>query len=152
MKFWAFLLLIANLGLGVTIYFSETRMAVGPRSPDFNADKMRIVPFEAKQVNGGKPSATANGAATATEPFICVEWGGIGGTDLESARGLLANLAPNDKVAERRIEEPTRYWVHIPPSGNASAMIARLKASGVKDVFLQPDNAISLGLFGSDAM
>lgn len=65
------------------------------------------------------------------------------------------------ELAEKRLEEPSSYWVSIPPQPSRQdldARIAELKSAGVNDFFViggeQGANrgAVSLGLFKSERM
>ncbi|HVK53407.1 MAG TPA: hypothetical protein VM532_00105 [Burkholderiales bacterium] len=140
MKLFAFALLLANLVLVGFIYASETRVASTIASTDLNADKMKLAPL--------KPVAVSK--KRKAEPLVCMEWRHIAGAELERARGLLAEFASIDKVTETKLEEPTRFWVRIPASDNSTGTFARLKAAGIKELSLEPDNGISLGVFSNE--
>ena len=148
MRVWVLMLLLANLVLAGFVYLTETRATVPPPSTDLNADKLRLLPLAA---DAPTPAATPAAAVGKAAPVACLEWGGIPGNDVQRARDFLAALVlPAGRISERRMEGPTRFWVTIPPAGNAAATVERLKEAGLKDVSLQPDNAISLGIFSSE--
>lgn len=147
MKVWVLILLLANAVLAGFLYLTETRVPATAPNPDLNAGKLRLLlvfhekPAIAPVVENGR-----NGAA-----FSCVEWSGIAGNDWQRARDLMASLAlPAERVVERRIEDAASFWVNIPPAGTAAATVAKIKQAGLKDVSLQPDNAISLGIFNTE--
>ncbi|MES2356200.1 MAG: hypothetical protein V4568_17710 [Pseudomonadota bacterium] len=152
MRFWVVTLLLANLVFAAYVYVSETKVSAAP-STDLNANKVRVVPFIAKSVPVPAPEvATAATTTTATASGICLQWSGIAANDLQQAKDFLTPLMPASNVVESRIEEPTRFWVNIPPTKNPMAMLVRLKAAGISDASLmQPSHTISLGLFRTEA-
>jgi len=141
MRVWVFMLFLANLILAGFIYISEIEGS-SPAAPstDINLDKIRLVPFSINKAE----TKSAESAAS------CMQWSGIAGADLERARDLVTHLVSPNDVTETRVEGPTRFWVHIPPVANPSALLAKLRAADVGEVSVQPDNAISLGLFSAE--
>jgi hypothetical protein len=82
-----------------------------------------------------------------------VEFSGITAADAPRARTAFAALQLGDRLAERPVEQVSRYWVFIPAAPDrrsAEVRVAQLKRQGVNDVSLRPDNAISLGVFSSE--
>lgn len=148
MRVWVLILLLANLVLAGFVYLTETRALLPTPNNDLNADKLRLLPFSP---DVPPPSTAPSVPVSKPVPAACLEWGGIAANDLQRARALLASLVlPPDRVSERNVEEPARFLVFIPPAGNAAATVARLKDAGLKDVSLQADNTISLGIFSSE--
>lgn len=143
MRVWVLILLLANLVLAGFAYLSEPRAPLRGNT-DFNADKLRLLPVpQDKQAT----SAASDDAGKAA----CIEWAGISAEDFPRARALVTALAlPAGRLVERQIEAPTQFWVVIPPDPNAAATLAGLKEAGWKDVALQADNAVSLGLYNSE--
>ena len=147
MRVWVLILLLANVAMAGFVYLWETR--VPPRSTgiDLNADKLRLLPLPQEK----PPVSPAADNAARPGVSACVEWSSIPGNDLQRARDLMASLAlPAERVVERRIEEPTSFWVQIPPTGDAAATVAKIRQAGLKDVSLQPNNTRSLGIFNTE--
>jgi hypothetical protein len=83
----------------------------------------------------------------------CVEFSGIAAADAQRARDAFNTLQLGTRLAERRVEEITRYWVFIAPARDrktAEATMANLRKQGVNDMSIRPDNAISLGVFSTE--
>jgi hypothetical protein len=66
---------------------------------------------------------------------------------------------PGHPMEIRRAEEPTSFWVYLPPSANPAdgqRRVAEVRELGVTDVLLVPDGtfrgAISLGIFRQEAL
>ena len=147
MRLWLLILLLANFVLAGFVYMSEARAPVRAGATDWNADKLRLLPVLPDKP---APNAAADDAAKSAQA-ACVEWASISVDDFPRARTLVAALAlPAGRLVERRIEGPTQFWVFIPPGANPAATVARLKEAGLTDVALQPDNAVSLGLYNSE--
>ena len=94
-------------------------------------------------------------AAKQAKVVACTEWGGFAGEDPARAEAALAPLGLGGKLSQRRTEEPTGWWVYMPPQGSrqaASLKTAELKRLGVEEFFIVQDDprfryAISLGVF-----
>jgi hypothetical protein len=88
----------------------------------------------------------------------CIELGPIAAGDAARAEEAAAGLGAGLKVSQRRADEPTRWWVYIPPLASrqaAAQRVAELKKQGIEDSSLVSDepswrNAISLGVFRSE--
>ena len=147
MRVWVLILLLANAVLAGFLYLTEMRVPATAPSSDLNAGNLRLLP-----VSQEKPAITSvveNGRKGAA--FSCVEWSGIAASDLRRARDLMDSLTlPAERVVERRIEDATSFWVNIPPASTAAATVAKIKQAGLQDVSLQPNNAISLGIFSTE--
>ena len=85
----------------------------------------------------------------------CLEWGAFPGGDMERAEGMLAPLALGAKLAQRRVDENSTWWVYMPPQGSRQAATVKtneLKRLGVEDYFIVQEDpkfrfAVSLGIF-----
>lgn len=156
MRFAFFLLLIVNAALAAHIWMSESRApGEDPKKREINPDALKII-----AVSDAKSAAstaarvtTAKQLAESVTAGACVELSGVKATDAPRVQQSLGELNLGDRLAERRNEEPSRWWVFIAPASNrsaAEATIAALRRQGIREVALQPDNAVSLGLFSSD--
>lgn len=152
------ILLLANVLLAAYLLLTADSQNGAAPSADLNPEQLKPVPFAAAR--SAPPSLTAPvpelqapaapaAPAAAIQEEECLEWSGLTRAEAPRARAQLARLAGDASIVERRIEEPTRFWVYIPPSDDAGATVARLKEAGFSDVARQPDQSISLGLFGS---
>jgi hypothetical protein len=156
MRFAFFLLLIFNAALGAHLWLSEAKSAgEDPRKREINADALKII-----AVSDARSAASTAARVTAAKqlaesitPGACVELSGVKVADASRVQQSLGELNLGDRLGERRNEEPSRWWVFVAPASNrstAEANMAALKRQGIRDVALQPDNALSLGLFSSD--
>ena len=90
---------------------------------------------------------------------LCIEWGAFLAADASRAQGDLAEIAQGAKITQRSVEEPSAWWVYLPPLPTrpaANRRVAELKRLGFADTALMPDDsktplAISLGVFSSEA-
>lgn len=90
--------------------------------------------------------------------ITCVELGPLSPADAGRAEEQVAALAPGLKVGSRKVEEPTRWWVYLPPLATRAAAVQRvaeLKKQGIEDSSLISDdsqwrNGISLGVFRTE--
>jgi hypothetical protein len=150
-RFFFFLLLVANAAFGAHVWMTQQK-PLPPLPPEIEPQSLRVV---------GVVDATA--AAREMEVFAtqqkalaagpCVELAGLGVSGAPRARELLGALDLGSRVAERRIEEVTKYAVYIPPLANKRAIdeaIAQLKAKKVTDYQVLGDNSVSIGTFGSE--
>jgi Sporulation related domain. len=83
----------------------------------------------------------------------CVEMSGVAAGEAQRAREAFTAMQLGNRLAERRVDEVTRYWVYIPSAANrrtAEATAAQLKRQGVTELSVRPDNAISLGVFSTE--
>jgi len=88
----------------------------------------------------------------------CVELGPIAADDATRAEQAVTGVAAGLKLSQRRVEDPARWWVYIPPLATrqaAAQRAAELKKQGVEDSSLVNDdpqwrNAISLGVFRTE--
>ncbi|HWS13375.1 MAG TPA: SPOR domain-containing protein [Rhodocyclaceae bacterium] len=113
------------------------------------------------QVQPDQPAAAPGTAPPADAGANCLRYEPVG---REQAGKIAAKQRARDggvALAEKRLEEPSSYWVSIPPQPSRQdldARIAELKSAGVNDFFViggeQGANrgAVSLGLFKSERM
>ncbi len=153
-----FLLLLANVA-----FFAWSRFAA---APDAGGDPLPI----ARQIDPEKlkiispadlPAApVAQKPAPpppAPPPVACLEWGSFTMADAPRVEKALEPLALGSRLTQRRSEETASWWVFIPPQGSRQGALkkaAELKALGVDDYFIMPDDsdhrwAVSLGVFRS---
>jgi hypothetical protein len=147
-----FLLLLAILGFGGHLWLSGPQERADFTARERNRDEVRIVAVTPPDVAARKAEDTRKqqqnlvGAA-------CVEFSGIPASDAQRAREAFNSLQLGTRLAERRVEDITRYWVFIPPTNDrraAESRMAELRKQGVQDLSIRPDNAISLGVFSSE--
>lgn len=150
-----------------------------PVQPALNADKIKVIAFDAKPMPVSAVAAASAVAASAVvvaeaEPLVphvasapamaipaklsCMEWGEFSGADLIRAGKSLAPLKLGSRLKQRVTEHANGYWVYIPPMkthAQAEQKVAQLKARGVEDYFVIQEpgawqNAISLGVFKTE--
>ncbi|MBL8517149.1 MAG: hypothetical protein JNM76_09280 [Betaproteobacteria bacterium] len=155
MRFAFFLLLVINAALGVHIWLSHARGAdEDPRKREINPDAMKVVAIADPKV-AASTAARVNAAKQLAESVAagaCIEFS-VKSADAEKVQKSLAELNLGDRLTERKLEEVNRWWVFIPPANTraaADSQITSLKRQGVKDISLQADNGISLGVFSSE--
>jgi hypothetical protein len=143
-------LLLANVVLGAYAWWRQS--TPGPQteiaSQQIAPERMRIITAE---------EAEAMSAARRGAPMSCIEWGAFALADVPKAIESIEVLGV--KARERRLEEPGRWWVMLPPLATraaATARLAELKKLGVEDIGVIDDeasgfrNGISLGLYRSE--
>jgi hypothetical protein len=149
MRVFFFLLLLANVAFAAYAY------VIGPPGPrDPGAAARQITPERIRLITPEQAAAAAARAASRA----CYEWGVFAAADATRAAAALEGVVQGAKVVERRIDEPTGWWVYIPALGSrqaANQRFAELKKQGVEDVSLFPEDskyaeAVSLGLFSSE--
>ena len=147
-----FLLLIATTALGLHLWLTAKAERVDVSARERNRDEVKIVAVTPPTLAARKADETRRAVASLAGA-ACVEFSGIAAADIPRAREAFASLRLGDRLAERRVEEITRYWVYIPPTRNrraAEATLAQLRAQNLSDLSIRPDNAISLGVFSSE--
>jgi hypothetical protein len=147
MRILFLLLVLANMALlGYRYYATHyAGSAADPAAQQLQPERIRIV----------APEELARLAASRRGP--CIELGPIAANDAVRAEEVAAGLATGLKI-QRRVEEPARWWVYIPPLANrqsASQRIAELRKQGVEDSAVITDepawrNAISLGVYRNE--
>ena len=151
-RFLFFVLLLAILALGAHLWLTAQVERTDFSARERNRDEVRIVAVTPPSVaalraeDNRKTQQSLAGAA-------CVEFSGIAANDAFRAREAFAALQLGTRIAERRIEEITRYWVFIPPGRDrkaAETRMAEARRQGVNDLSIRPDNSISLGVFSTE--
>lgn len=143
------LLVFANAVFFAWRYFLEHRTT---RADDPVAQQ--IAPERVKLV---APEDLAR-IASSRKQGVCVELGPLAPGDAGRAEEAVNALAAGLKVARRKVDEPVRWWVYVPPLATRAAAVQRvaeLKSQGVEDSSLVTDdsawrNAVSLGIFRSE--
>ena len=151
-RFLFFVLLVACLALGAHIFLTRQDGVPDVSSRERNAADIRILAVTPPEAAARNAQETRR-AVQALAGAACVEFSGIAPADLPRAREAFAALRLGDRLAERRVEDVSRYWVFIPAARDrrsAEQAVAQLKRLGVADVSLRPDNAISLGVFSTE--
>jgi hypothetical protein len=143
-------LLLANLALAGYLWLDGASGGEGVRLKEqVQPEKIKLLsPQEVAALGPAKAAALAN---------VCLEWGPFGENDRARALADIDSLALGRLLSQRRAENPTAYWVFLPPlasKGAADKRALELKAAGQKDVFVVDGGpqrfAISLGAFRSE--
>ena len=145
----AFLLLVLANILFFAYRYYVTQYAV----PDFDPVTQQLRPERIRVIS---PDELARLAAS-RRSAVCLEIGPLATVDLTRAEDAVAALGAGLKVG-RRVEEPSRWWVYIPPLPTRQAAadrVTELKKQGVEDSSLLSEdpiwrNGISLGVFRSE--
>jgi len=143
------ILVFANVAFFAWRYYDEHVAARGsdPYAQQLNPERVRLVgPEELARL------------ALARKPAACVELGPIAASDAGRAEDAVGTIAAGLKIALRRVEEPARWWVYLPPFPTRAGAVQRaaeLRRQGLDDISLVNDdpqwrNAISLGVFRSE--
>lgn len=155
MKRVAGILLLVNVAVGAYFFWaqSQSNSLAGVYSP-INAEK--IVLQSARLADSGTPPAPRTEAPVSGDP-ICVEWRGLGETDLEKARDAVKALAAQRVLSVEELPVDKMFWVIFPPLPSEAAGQVKLKeiiALKVKDAFVIRDgvwkNGISFGLYSTE--
>lgn len=152
MRMVFFLLLLAN-----AILLAWTRFGPELAATESFLLGQQINP-EAIRVIDPRDVANATAKKPAPRPAVCLEWGAFAAGDAERAQTQLVAAYGQARISERRVEEPTGWWVFMPPQGSRQAAqqkAAELKRLGVEQFFIVQDDsrfrfAISLGVFRSE--
>ena len=145
-------MLIAALAFGAHLWLSANaeRSDLGVR--ERNPDEVKIVAVTPPMIAARKAEESRR-TVQALAGAACVEFSGVTGADMARARDAFATLKLGERLTERRVEEITRHWVFIPPARDrrtAETRMTALRAQGVTEMSIRPDNAISLGVFSSE--
>ena len=147
-----FVLLIGAVAFGVHLWLASATEKTDFSTREKNRDDVRIVAVTSP-VMAARNAEETRRAVQALAGAACVEFSGITGADIARAREAFAALQLGQRLAERRVEEITRYWVFMPPvreRRSAEVNMAQLRRQGVNDMSIRPDNAISLGVFSTE--
>lgn len=151
MRAFFFVVLLANVAFFAYAYFAGP-----PGLRDSGAGFRQITPERIRLLTPEQAAAAAARASAASR--ACFEWGALAAAEATRAAAALDAVAQGAKVVERRVDEPTGWWVYIPPLGSrqaANQRYAELRKQGVEDVSLLPEDskfseAVSLGVFSSE--
>jgi hypothetical protein len=138
-----FLLLIAAIALGFHVWLTAKTK---------NRDEVRLVAVTSS-ATAARNAEDARRTMQSLAGSACVEFSGIAAADAQRARDAFNTLQLGTRLAERRVEEITRYWVFIASARDrktAETTMANLRKQGVNDMSIRPDNAISLGVFSTE--
>lgn len=155
MRFVFFLLVVINIAFGAHLWLSHARSAADdPIKREINPAAMKIVAIADPKVAAATAArvSAAKQLAESVAQGACIEFT-VKSADAEKVQKSLADLNLGERLSERKLEEVNRWWVFIPPANSraaADSQITSLKRQGVKDISLQPDNGISLGVFSSE--
>ncbi len=151
-RFLFFILLVANLAFGAHLWLTAE-----PAEPDFsrrerNRDEAKLVAVIPPLIAARKAEET-RAQVQSLAGAACVEFAGVALAELPQAREAFAAMQLGDRLVERRVEEITRYWVHVPAARDrrtAEQTVSTLRRQGITDLSLRPDHAISLGVFSTE--
>jgi hypothetical protein len=143
------ILALANVAFFAWRYYEAylPSRAADPFAQQLNAERVKLLtPEELARVAGTRRQSA------------CVELGPLAAGDVARAEEAVSAIAAGLKIALRRSDEPTRWWVHVPPlptRAAATQLAAELRKQGIEDSSLINDdpqwrNAISLGVFRSE--
>ncbi len=148
MRMLVLLLVFANVAFFAYRYYVDhyARPDTDPVAHQLQPDRVRLVP----------PEELARLAAS-RRSGPCLELGPIAPGDAGRAEEAASGLASGLKI-KRRVDEPARWWVYIPPLASRQAAVQRvteLRKQGIEDSSLVNDeplwrNAISLGVYRSE--
>ena len=147
-----FLLLIAAIAFGSHLWLAAKTEKADWSAREKNRDDVRIVAVTSPAV-AAQNVEDARRTVQALAGAACVEFSGISANDAQRAREAFNTLQLGERLAERRVEDITRYWVFVPPTRDrkvAETTMANLRKQGVNDLSIRPDNAISLGVFSTE--
>ena len=147
-----FLLLIAAIAFGSHLWLTATTETADYSAREKNRDEVRIVAVTSPAMAALNAEDTRR-TVQSLAGSACVEFSGIAAADAQRARDAFNTLQLGTRLAERRVEEITRYWVFIAPARDrktAETRMADLRKQGVNDMSIRPDNAISLGVFSTE--
>ena len=151
-RFLFFLLLLAAIALGVHLWLSAQAQKVDFSARERNPGEVRIVGVTPPSVAARRVEETRR-TVQSLAGAACVEMSGVGPADAQRAQDAFAAMRLGERLTQRRVDEVTRYWVFVKPAANrrvAEANAAQLRARGVTELSVRPDNAISLGVFSTE--
>ncbi|HEX3059410.1 MAG TPA: SPOR domain-containing protein [Usitatibacter sp.] len=147
-----FLLLIAAIAFGFHVWLTAKTETSDYSAREKNRDEVRLVAVTSS-ATAARNAEDARRTMQSLAGSACVEFSGIAAADAQRARDAFNTLQLGTRLAERRVEEITRYWVFIASVRDrktAETTMANLRKQGVNDMSIRPDNAISLGVFSTE--
>jgi len=147
-----FLLLIAAIAFGFHVWLTAKTETSDYSAREKNRDEVRLVAVTSS-ATAARNAEDARRTMQSLAGSPCVEFSGIAAADAQRARDAFNTLQLGTRLAERRVEEITRYWVFIASTRDrktAETTMANLRKQGVNDMSIRPDNAISLGVFSTE--
>jgi hypothetical protein len=153
------LLLLLNIGLlagGLVVTYWPSRTGA---TPEFNAEKIRLLDIGGAIAGQGKRSETpvpATPVASGARAPSCLKWPSLDADTLAAVEAHLRASGLATSEPKFRLAKPLGWWVYQPPFRDAEALRLALEAArgkGVSD--LAPvrggrlANALSLGVFPS---
>lgn len=155
MRFVFFLFLVLNAAFAGHLWLSQQRAAgIDLTQREINPQGLKVLAVadaRAAEATAARVSA-AKQLAESVAGGACLEFA-VKTADVETVQKSLAELNLGDRLSERKLEEVSRWWVFVPPAPNratADQQVTALRRQGVKDISLQADNSISLGVFSSE--
>ncbi len=153
---WIGLLLLLNggvllAGLGMGLWLAKPAP-----TPEFNADKIRLLESpQPAQAGGGSPAIAPAPPAEAAARRVCLSWPRL---DADGLAAVQAHLDGRGMAARREflVEKPLGWWVYLPPLPDAEALrlaLEEVSGKGIRDFAAvrggRLANAVSLGVFPS---
>lgn len=149
MRTFFLILVFVNVAFFAWRYYDEHFPSRGadPFAQQLHPEKVKLVtPEELARMTGVRRQGA------------CVELGPIATGDVARAEEAVSAIAAGLKVAQRRVDEPGRWWVYLAPLATRQAAAQRtveLRKQGIEDSSVISDdtpwrNAISLGVFRSE--
>ncbi len=161
MKWWVWVLLLANVGLFA--YFNVNAPKTEVANKEINPEKLKVLSAKDLEEMPKKvaplPEAAQEQLAV-SQAATCYKWGNFTSTNLPSAQVVLVRLGLQAEVNPEPIEQQDkRFWVYYPPLKNtelARQKAEEIKALGVEELYIVQDsqwrNAISFGLFSDEQL
>lgn len=152
MRLACLLLVLANIAFFAWARYYAPSVAAdsAPLARQIDPEKLKIVPPPELPPVSQQPAASAALAG-------CLEWGSFSLAEAARAEKALEPLGLGNRLGQRRIEEPTGWWVFIPSQGSRQAALkkaAELKSLAVDYFIVQEEGesrwALSLGVFRSE--
>ncbi len=147
-----FLLLIAIVAVGAHLWLTAATEKTDFSARERNRDEVRLVAVTPPLV-AARTNEESRRTVQSLVGAACVEFSGIAAADMARGRDAFAAFKLGDRLTERRVEEITRHWVYIPPLRDrraAEERMTQLRRSGIGEMSIRPDNAISLGVFSTE--
>jgi len=153
MRLAALLLLLANVAFLAWVKYGPVSGSAEPQliAQQIHPEAIRVLSREQAAALAARKSEARNEAA-------CMEWGAFNAEDVARAQAALQAVAPLQGVSQKLVEEPSGWWVYVPPQPSrmsANQKVAELKRLGIDDYFVVQDDAkfrfaISLGVYRTE--